>query len=634
MGKGLASSKANAYMRDSLLADSFSGHTEPTEALGERGAPSFPNSEAVYEILNSFSEKLQDIVDELKDPRAIYPTVMREITTILSHKDLPLAVIEAIKTLRNNVSQDIKTLHEKDTPNRSIVIGPSDEQVAQRVIKDIKDVSWVSLDDEEVMNQVQIREIDISHIPSIREFIPELKDFDYTCGAKGGAARVALKLLALQDLDPRSEQYKILVDSLKIELPLSDLDLVITAENPNPNAFAEKMGVHPADLEVMSSFHKEDLYDHLGRRDLLSNQAILTNGKLIYTQKALDELQTNPGEAQSIVPTVPGLFGRECFYVGERKYLAANTLYRLIKMVAEGKNTHFQAQKFNLDAIKLGKYWPTMIRKWVGKENRAEIFARAYSCAKQMGTTQAATPAEFFEEILSDPDNEDFDFGSEQTLVDVSKWLTKKYIVFLEKIIRRRFRLRPPRIEDVFASQDTTKVTVRPTTEEITPEDLEDIETVFAKVEALMPQHEEEDDDAEEKPETTQEQVRNETTLLILKQLADAPQKITERVQELEAAGIGNARYVEIPNKYGPEYGTKSRRIAGIQDGYVYFEPYYPSEQPSKAKVEDFEIVYTHPRMGVLTETVRWHLKEGVTVEEADQDTYDILRGAPLRSEY
>ena len=35
------------------------------------------------------------------------------------------------------------------------------------------------------------------------------------------------------------------------------------------------------------------------------------------------------------------LFGRESFYVKKKEYLAANTLYRLVKMVSEGKHHYF-----------------------------------------------------------------------------------------------------------------------------------------------------------------------------------------------------------------------------------------------------------------------------------------------------
>jgi len=464
------------------FADSFlSGHESPYDEL-HGGKQILENPTEVFRILDAISERLRTIIETIEDPWQFYPTLMREAHKIAEGSELPEIVRDMIRRMIDNVAKDIAKIYE----NRTQAETPATEDgnhTAQRVMDDIKKISWVPLNNDEVLDKISVKSVPVSKVEGLSEVIPQLALLTEHSGMKGGAARLALKLFALQKMDPMSEKAEILLRSIEAEVPLADMDLVMTSKEPNPHEFAERMGVHPVDIEVVSDFGTGSLIDYLGRRDLSANQAVLTRDLLYFSGNALADFQTDPGLAQSIVPTIPGLFGRESFFVNKREYKASNTLYRLVKTVSEGKHTHFVAPRYNLDAIPLGKHWLTMARKWIKREDRAQVFAAAYSCAKQMGATKTETPEDFFEELLRE--SPDFTFTDQQTVLDVTKWLAKKYIIFLEKILRRKFRLQPERADQIFASTDETAVTVRPDLSNITEANLAKVENIFRRIECV-----------------------------------------------------------------------------------------------------------------------------------------------------
>lgn len=586
------------HLQDISFADSFlEGHENPYDEV-EGGKQKIANPTEVFKILDGISERLRAIIDTIEDPWQFYPVLMREGKKIAEGEELPKTVREVVMRMIESIASDISTIY-KDRPEDQTPGREDPNHTAQRVMDDMKQTAWVPLDSNEVLDRIAVQSVPINEIEGLSEMIPQLALLTEHSGMKGGAARLALKLLALQKMNPMDEESKeaeILIKSIEAELPLSDMDLVITEEETDPHGFAKKMGVHPVDIEVMRNLSKGSMIDHFGRRDLSSNQALLTKDQLHYTEKALSDLQTNPGLARSIVPTIPGLFGRESFYVNKKLYKAANTLYRLVKMVAEGKNTHFTAPRYNLATIPLGKHWLTMARKWIKRDDRAKVFAAAYSCAKQMGATTTTTPADYFEELLKE--SPDFTFTDQQTVLDVTKWLAKKYILFLEKILRRKFGLHPERVEEVFANTDETEVTVRPDLSGITEANLTDVEAIFKRIESVEKAPERTSRDSAKKQEfITMIRARRE------KLIAD----VKKQMDEMREKGPQVGDTLEPRDRF-----ERPLKIFKIESGIVYLKDWLGDN--STTSIENLEVKYSQ---GTRTTEPgpTWALKKGAKTE-------------------
>ncbi len=589
----------------SSFADSFlSGHESPYDEVNA-GRSRVDDPHGVFAVLNDISEQLRNLVDSIENPSHFYSQLMKQVPKILKNEEIPEEVRGLIKKLIEAVTQDIREIYK----NQEL---PEDEgpvSVSRRVMTDIKQISWVPLNDDEVLDQIQVEDIPVSEIPYLTDLLPQLEMLTEHSGAKGGAARVALKLHVLQDMDLTSPEGETLLESLRAELPLSDLDLVLTKKEPDILAFAEKMGVHPVDVEEIADFEKAALIDHLGRRDLASNQALLTRNRLYYTSSAKEQMRKNSGEAKSVVTNIPGLFGRESFFVQKREYFAANTLYRFVKMVAEGKNTHFVAPRYNFDAIGMGKYWLILVRKWLKRDDRATVFSRAYLCARQMGATKVEAPADFFEELM----DEEFDFFSQQTTLDVTKWLMKKYIIFLEKILRRKFGLYPERAGEVFTSQDDREVRIEPDISSVSADEIAAVEDLFAKLERSAPQKEAAD--SKNQPSAIPE--ASEGTII----------KVLSRFEEKKRAQVGikeqiirEAQDTGLQIRDSIVYpGFHTVFVLKIEEGLLYFRVYDGTINEMTVPLDALEANCTYERCNEEKGSKRyklcWVIPENVTPE-------------------
>lgn len=503
--------------RVSFMDSSLDGHISPLDD-STLGTPNVEDPAAAFEVLNTASETIRKKIDTVDNPFAFFGILMEEADKLLQNPDLPTEVAETLNWLVERTRQDIQTIYQEKAPADR----EDGEAGALAVMRDVKEISRVPLTGETI-EKIHVSSVPLSEIKGLEEVLPVIKDLPKHCGLKGGAARLAFKMYILQKLEedqhtpeppvPRSsreigfdefwrqkdarrnwkwrkfkyspEAVATLKRLIAAELPLSDVDIVVSKEAEDPRAIAEKMEVPAIDAEGITNWKKAALIDYLGRRDLSDNQALIANGQLFFEESAASHLAENPGEARSIVAPIPGLFGRETFFVNKRRYLAANTLYRLVKTVSEGKHEHFNIPKYNLDSVPLGKYWLTMVRKWISRPHRAEIFARAHSCALQMGTTKAKTPAEFLTELLEIDSHEEepFKFNELQTTLDGTKWMLKKYVLFVEKILRRRHKLRPDSAVDNFSSTDNTVIEVRPNTDDLHPNDIDAVEAIFKELE-------------------------------------------------------------------------------------------------------------------------------------------------------
>lgn len=240
---------------------------------------------------------------------------------------------------------------------------------------------------------------------------------------KGGGPRVLLKIIASA---PPS--------TLKVELPLNDVDVVVVEGSDEALRDAERLGVTKDGIEVV----KELDYSLLASsRDIDLNGCFLTKDGLRYSVQARDAAAS--GHVH-ILPAVRGLYGSDHFHDLDGLLLAKDRgLCRLVKVVAEGKANSFEIPERNLE-IDLGIYWLVLAKRFAGKENAQEIFQRMFDIAQQLGATK---PGETSFIQLADRMHEKypfFDFGDKQLDEQgVVRWLSGKLGKQIEKLYRQSF---------------------------------------------------------------------------------------------------------------------------------------------------------------------------------------------------
>jgi len=430
----------------------------------------------VFETLKAIATDARRRIGETEHPDDLFRVLRGIGSEAMRNTELPPEIRKELFYIGSQAIGDLKTV----TRDRGEFYDAAD--VGHLVLRDTKHLGHVPL------TQDDLDQLQIEKPVDLRDEMPDLEDdmwrqFDVfptrdqeidLAAFKGGASRKALKRYHLQlvrdgkrpDVQVNEETLERMLDA---EEPIADHDIILAENTPNPVQVAKDMGADVDGVEFMKEIRFPHINQFMGTRDLASNRALLTRNKLYYCTTGLDALDR--GEAVSAMGPTPGIFGREAFIVNGRKYYAANTFYRLVRTVCEGKHTHFNAPQYNFDNIPLGRYWNVLIRGWLKNHDCFENMAKAYSCAKQMGVTDAQTPFEFWEGLVNE--YPDFDYSPDNTPENIARWIVQKYITFVEKRLRRTFGLRSE--IDHFTSTDDTMVRVEPGKEEVPQEQMEEL---------------------------------------------------------------------------------------------------------------------------------------------------------------
>lgn len=281
----------------------------------------------------------------------------------------------------------------------------------------------------------------------------------------GGPARIALKTLA-----------GISTDS---ERPISDIDAVISIEN-DPDEIANTWDLDIADTKLVSGDIAEALPKLLAEFDCTLNQVAIHNGELYFTEQALEDITNG---AIRILPNNKAPFAPEAIRTPEgHPYLTPNGFYRGLSLLLRDKGQHLIVSKENLEAEHqhIGRYWLVVlfvkILPMQHERARAQAIGHWHDLAKQIGSTQTASPEAFLHELMAaHPEMKRYKDARKGTF-DQDKqirWLIKKAVQHnVESLTPNSPRVLP-------STYTETQLTKNPNT---TPVDLEHF---MSEVEAL-----------------------------------------------------------------------------------------------------------------------------------------------------
>ena len=246
----------------------------------------------------------------------------------------------------------------------------------------------------------------------------------------GGVARIALKLRAAQQAGMTKDEVFSLISP---ELPASDVDIIM-----NRSAVAST-GQYNADLagtRIVGDIEK-DMHEVLANVDLTFNQTMAWQGKIYYTQQALDDARTG---TVRFTEKEDALFGAESFLLEDgKRYINRKGFYRAFAFLLRNKARAFPVYKDNLDreASNIGRYWIILLSqkilpiKDIGRQARA--ISDWFNLSRKLGAAKQRTPDAFLMDLLAQfPEGKDLLFKHYQTpeakFEDQVRWLSRKLI--------------------------------------------------------------------------------------------------------------------------------------------------------------------------------------------------------------
>lgn len=238
---------------------------------------------------------------------------------------------------------------------------------------------------------------------------------------KGGASRILLKIMAGAP-----------IDLLISELPVNDVDAVGCGEKTEIQRLGLMMGADIEGIEMVENF--ENMPQLLADRDMDMNQAFMTNEGLVFTEEAMRAARTGKIKLSG---GNRGIYGTEVLFYQKQELAKNRGLYRLMKMVVEGKAREFDYKPLN-NKIDLGIYWLVLARKFAKKKNAGALLRRFYQLGKEMG--QIREGEQDIYDVLDRVHAKCSFFRFDEAKMDEAghiRWLTRK----LFKVVERAFRM-------------------------------------------------------------------------------------------------------------------------------------------------------------------------------------------------
>lgn len=216
-------------------------------------------------------------------------------------------------------------------------------------------------------------------------------------GVYGGVSRLALRMLAASSEGAADESY----EGVRVDFPPSDLDIIRTKEDVQRQSgllgAAELVGT-----KIVPDF-PGSIPGLLAEVDFSINQSVVHEGKLFYTEQALEDIRTG---TLRFSDKKNGLFsaGTETLPDG-RQFVNRVGLYRAFSFLLRGKARQLPIHTDNLsyEAPLLGRYWLIILYLKlypIKDEARRETAVSGwFNLAKRLRVTDKETPDDFLMEL-------------------------------------------------------------------------------------------------------------------------------------------------------------------------------------------------------------------------------------------
>ncbi len=239
----------------------------------------------------------------------------------------------------------------------------------------------------------------------------------------GGVARTILKAFATKDLNSLPSSF------IESELPISDVDMMIVGDE-NASDIASYYGSDLSGTKIVQDPEKE-ISRYFGMVDITMNQAVVHDGKLHYTEQGLLDAKNGLIRAQG---SDKHLFDRDSVLLPDGNvYLLRGGFYRTLSVLLRGRGTEVVVSQENIEAEKenIGRYWLVLLfvklLKLPRGTQRDEAILQWHQVAKDIGSTEASSPADFLKELIDKFPG--FSYGQKDNNFDTeaqTRWLIRK----------------------------------------------------------------------------------------------------------------------------------------------------------------------------------------------------------------
>ena len=232
----------------------------------------------------------------------------------------------------------------------------------------------------------------------------------------GGAARLALKMKAGVNFST--------------EMPLADVDIIADGKS-DITAVSTKYDIDLTGTRVVSGNMLENVKNIATNVDCTMNEVAVYDGNLIYSERALADIKE--GNIRLAGKDDP-LFGSDGVVLPDGNiYMKRSGFYRTLSFLLRKKGQRIIVSKENIEQEKdnIGRYWLVILfiklSKIKDERSRNEAVCNWLEVAKNIGSTNAATPLEFLKELLTKyPDTHDFGTHDRFDIDDQVKWIIGK----------------------------------------------------------------------------------------------------------------------------------------------------------------------------------------------------------------
>lgn len=206
----------------------------------------------------------------------------------------------------------------------------------------------------------------------------------------GGTARLALKMLAGVDI--------------KAELPISDIDAVITSDTNDIAEKANEYGIDLSGAKIIDGDVRSALDGLATNFDCTINQAAIYDGKLLYSKRALEDIKE--GNIRLIAKNDP-LFGSEGVVLPDGNvYINRVGFYRGLSLLLRGKGKQLIVSEENIEREKdsIGRYWQILLfvklLPMKDESARYEAIGHWHELASRLKVTLTTSPEDFLNELM------------------------------------------------------------------------------------------------------------------------------------------------------------------------------------------------------------------------------------------
>lgn len=235
----------------------------------------------------------------------------------------------------------------------------------------------------------------------------------------GGAARLALKIHA--GVDSSSE------------LPLNDIDAVISSSANSVTEVAERYGIDLSGAKIVDGDIREKLGTLVNNFDCTMNQVGIHDGKLLFTDVALRDIKD--GNIRLIAKN-DLLFGSEGETLPDGNiYLNRTGFYRGLGFLLRNKGERLIVSQENIEREKdeIGRYWQVLLYvKLLPMEDelaKYNAIGNWHDIARRLGSTETESPKEFLEQLIIEYPSTASGKGANYDSTAQARWIVGKMIV-------------------------------------------------------------------------------------------------------------------------------------------------------------------------------------------------------------